>query len=61
VAAVRFAADDDDEDNEEDEQYKLAVVHSKKRQQQQMKAFLSTEPKRLPYFQRRGLRPIVIL
>jgi hypothetical protein len=61
VAAVKFAADDDDEDNkEEDEQYKLAVVHSKKRQRQQMKAFLSTEPKRLPYFQRRGLQPIVI-
>jgi hypothetical protein len=54
--AVMFAADNDDDNAEEDEQYQLG----RKRQQQQMKEFLSTEPKRLPYFQRRGIRPIAL-
>jgi ribonuclease H2 subunit A len=53
--AVLFAADNDDDNTEEDEQYQLG---QKRQQQQQMKAFLSTEPKRLPYFQRRGIRSI---
>lgn len=50
---VTFEADQD-EDAEEDEQFKLG----RKRQQQQMKSFLSSAPKRLPYFERRGIRPV---